>query len=306
MLTLHDDPAATAAELARFDPADGRAFAGFSAEMHGVGGLLGPWFDRPPPGAPGWLGARDATRARRRDSGPRAATASRPRGCSRPRPASTSRALSLRAGLRGARLGLDLQHARRARRRPGTAYALLHEHAASRLRRPDLGVRPRAGWARSRGCSPRPPRGRRRDPHRRGGEGDRDRGRAHNRGPLANGDAIAAPTVLSNADPKRTLLGLVDEARSPPEVRAALARLQVRGREHEDQPRGRRAAADRGHPGRDAEPPPRAWSSSPRRWRRWTPTRRAPATGVAAEDAARRDVRAERARPDSLAPEGST
>ena len=39
-LTLHEDSAATARELARFDPADGAAFAAFSEEMLAVAGLL--------------------------------------------------------------------------------------------------------------------------------------------------------------------------------------------------------------------------------------------------------------------------
>jgi phytoene dehydrogenase-like protein len=54
-LTLHDDDRATAAELAGFDPADGAAFAGFRAELLEIARLLGPWFDRIPPGAGGWL-----------------------------------------------------------------------------------------------------------------------------------------------------------------------------------------------------------------------------------------------------------
>ncbi|MET0926457.1 MAG: FAD-dependent oxidoreductase, partial [Solirubrobacterales bacterium] len=54
-LTLHDDDRATAAELARFNPGDGAAFAAFRAELVEIARLLGPWFDRIPPGARRWL-----------------------------------------------------------------------------------------------------------------------------------------------------------------------------------------------------------------------------------------------------------
>src|SRR6185503_160631 len=56
MLTLHDDDRETARELARFDRRDAAAFPRFRAELVAIAELLGPWFDRPPPGAPGWLG----------------------------------------------------------------------------------------------------------------------------------------------------------------------------------------------------------------------------------------------------------
>ena len=130
MLTLPDDPAATAAELARFDPADGRAFAAFRAEMHGVGGLLGPWFDQAPPGAPGWLG-RGTPRALAASAGP-----ARRHGLAAARLFATSAREYLEARFRSehvcAALGWDsISNTLAGPATPGTAYALLHEHAAA-------------------------------------------------------------------------------------------------------------------------------------------------------------------------------
>jgi phytoene dehydrogenase-like protein len=69
MLTLHDDDRDTARELARFDRRDAAAYPRFRAELVAIADLLGPWFDRPAPGAPGWL-ARDSVRAIGRSLGP--------------------------------------------------------------------------------------------------------------------------------------------------------------------------------------------------------------------------------------------
>lgn len=46
---------------------------------------------------------------------------------------------------------------------------------------------------------------------------------------LANGEEIAAPMVLSTADPKRTLLGLVDPVWLDPEVMLAVRNIKLRG-----------------------------------------------------------------------------
>ena len=56
----------------------------------------------------------------------------------------------------------------------------------------------------------------RRDPHRRAGGAHRRARTARARGVvLEDGDEIEAPLVLSNADPKRTFLGLVERGRAP-------------------------------------------------------------------------------------------
>ena len=44
------------------DRRDAAAYPAFRAELVEIAELLGPWFDRPAPGAPGWLG-RDSLRA---------------------------------------------------------------------------------------------------------------------------------------------------------------------------------------------------------------------------------------------------
>ena len=142
MLTLHDDDRRTASELARFDRRDGDAFAGFRAELIEIAKLLGPWFDRTAPGARGWLDRRRARRARTGRPGrprPRARGGKAVREL-RGRP--SRRALSLRPRAGGARLGLDLEHARRALD-PG--HRLLPTARARRLgpRRRHLGLRPR-------------------------------------------------------------------------------------------------------------------------------------------------------------------
>ena len=131
-LTLHEDPAATARELARFDPADGGAFAAFSEQMVAVAGLLGPWFDRPPPGAPGWIG-RGGLRTLARG-----APAARRHGLAAARLFATSASDYLGERFRSehvrAALGWDsISNTLAGPSTPGTAYALLHEHAAAAL-----------------------------------------------------------------------------------------------------------------------------------------------------------------------------
>ena len=183
----------------------------FSAEMLAIAGLLGPWFDRPPPGAPGWLGRgslRALARSARRGAPPRPRRREAVRDLG---PRVPRAALPLRARARGARLGRDLEHARRGRRRPGPPTALLHEHAASALGGQTWGF-VRGGMGEVTGLLA--------DAAREAGaeirteaevESDRGRGRP-GRGRAARLAArrSAATTVLSNADPKRTLLGLVE------------------------------------------------------------------------------------------------
>ena len=163
-LTLHDDPAATAAELARFDPADGarsppsapRCTAPASCSDRGS-------TDRRrghPDGS-----ERGALRALAPASGPRAATASRPRGCSRPRPASTSSSGSLRAGLARRSAGTRSPTRSRGRRRPGPP-----TRCCTSTRRAPSAARPggssAAAWARSPAARRCRSRGGRRGPDR--------------------------------------------------------------------------------------------------------------------------------------------
>jgi phytoene dehydrogenase-like protein len=227
-LTLHDDPAATARELARFDPADGRAFAAFHEEMVGVAGLLGPWFDRPPPGAPGWIG-RGVPRALATS-----ARGARRYGLPGARLFATSASDYLGARFRSehvsAALGWDaISNTLAGPSTPGTAYALLHEHAAAQLGgqvwgfvRGGMGevTRLLADAATEAGAEIRT--------NAEVAVIEVESGRA-SAVRLANGEAIAARTVLSNADPQRTLLGLVGKGALEDELAGALRAYRCEG-----------------------------------------------------------------------------
>ena len=227
-LTLHDDHDSTAGELAKFDPADGAAFASFSEEMHAVAGMLGPWFDRLPPGAPGWASAGSL----RMLAG--TARPARRHGLAAAHLFATSARDYLEQRFRSdyvrAALGWDaISNTLAGPGTPGTAYALLHEHAASALGGQTWGfvrggmgevTRLLAEAAREAGAEIRT------DAEVESIEVESGRATAVR---LASGEAIGAATVLSNADPKRTLLGLVDEADLPEDVVAAIGAYRSDG-----------------------------------------------------------------------------
>jgi phytoene dehydrogenase-like protein len=227
-LTLHEDPIAAAAEFARFDPADGRALAAFSAEMHGVAGLLGPWFDQPPPGAPGWLGR----------STPRAVGASarpaRRHGLAAVRLFATSAREYLEQRFASehvcAALGWDsISNTLAGPGTPGTAYALLHEHAAAAFGGQAWGfVRGGMGEVTRLLAAAAIEAGAEIRTEAEVEAIELERGRAAGVR-LAGGEAIGAATVLSNADPKRTLLGLVDETALDADLRSALGAYRCEG-----------------------------------------------------------------------------
>ena len=132
MLTLHDDDRRTASELARFDRRDGDAFAGFRAELIEIAKLLGPWFDRTAPGARGWLDRRALGALARGARGARA------HGLAAAKLFASSAADHLGERFRSdhvrAALGWDsISNTLAGPSTPGTAYCLLHEHAASAL-----------------------------------------------------------------------------------------------------------------------------------------------------------------------------
>ncbi|MQA73029.1 MAG: NAD(P)-binding protein [Solirubrobacterales bacterium] len=227
-LTLHERGAETARELARFDPRDGAAFAAFEEEMLRVARLLGPWFDRPPPGAPGWVSpaslgalARGAGRAR----GALLETARLFAASARDHLERRFRSEHVRAAL-----GWDsISNTLAGPSTPGTAYALLHEHAASALGGTSWGfVRGGMGQVTAH----------LHDAAREAGavvvtgaaverilvDGGRVRGVR-----LAEGGELAAATVLSNADPKRTFLGLLEPADLDGETRAAIRAYRSEG-----------------------------------------------------------------------------
>ena len=208
MLTLHEDDAETARELARFDPRDGVAYEPFCRELSEIAQLVAPWFDRAAPGAPGWL-RRGAIRALRASARP-----ARRSGLAAAKLFATSARDHLDQRFRSehvqAMLGWDsISNTLAGPSTPGTAYALLHEHAAAALGGNTWGF-VRGGMGQVTGFMA--------DAAREAGveirvgapverivvEGGRATGVE-----LAGGAEIGAATVVSNADPKRTLLGLV-------------------------------------------------------------------------------------------------
>ena len=227
-LRLHDRHDETARELGRFDRRDGAAYGAFVEEMIAVAGLLGPWFDRAPPGAPGWLD-RGAVRAL-------ATGARRARGTALAavKLFATSARDHLEQRFRSehtcAALGWDsISNTLAGPSTPGTAYALLHEHAASALGGTSWGfVRGGMGQvtahlhdaAREAGAEVVL-----------GAEVERiaaEDGRVSGVR-LAGGDELLAPTVLSNADPKRTFLDLLDPGAVGAELRSAIGAYRSDG-----------------------------------------------------------------------------
>ena len=294
-LTLHDDDRETARELARFDRADAAAYPRFRAELVEIADLLGPWFDRPPPGAPGWLG-RDSVRAIGGSLG-----AARRHGLAAAKLFATSARDHLEQRFRsehvGAALGWDaISNTLAGPSTPGTAYSLLHEHAAASLGGSSWGfVRGGMGIVTALLADAAAEAG---AVIVTGAPVERilvDGGRAQGL-QLADGTELAATTVVSNADPKRTLLELVGRDAARPRDRRGDRGLQMRRGEPEDQPGARRTAANRGHAGRPAAVPPRFGAAHPpaRRHGRRPGGRppRDPGPGPA-----RRALRPERARP---------
>jgi len=228
MLTLHDDDTDTARELGRFDRRDGAAFAAFRAELIAIARLLAPWFDRPAPGAPGWLArgglAAAGTSARR----------ARGHGLAAAKLFATSAREYLEQRFASdhvnAALGWDsISNTLDGPSTPGTAYSLLHEHAASALGGITWGfVRGGMGTvtellataAREAGAEIIV-----------GAPVERilvEDGRAAGLR-LVGGSEVRATTVLSNADPKRTLLELVGRDQLDLETRAAIEAYRCEG-----------------------------------------------------------------------------
>ena len=187
-LTLHDDDARDRARARPLRPSRRGGLPGLSRRAGR---------DRRParrrgstarrPGRPGWLGrdsaAGDRPQRRRRP----AATGSRPRSCSRPRRATTSSS-AFAPSTCGAALGWDsISNTLAGPSTPGTAYSLLHEHAAASLGRRRLGLRPRRHGHGHRAARRRRRRGGGRDRHRGAGRADPRRGRPRERGAARRG-----------------------------------------------------------------------------------------------------------------------
>jgi phytoene dehydrogenase-like protein len=208
MLTLHEDEAETQRELARFDRRDAAAYSPFRRELTEIAQLVAPWFDRLAPGAPGWLRG-GGLGAMRGSFGP-----ARRHGLAAAKLFATSARDYLEQRFASehvqAMLGWDsISNTLAGPSTPGTAYSLLHEHAAAALGGNTWGfVRGGMGQvtelladaARVAGAeivtgAP---------VERITVDAERATGIE-----LAGGIAVRASTVVSNADPKRTLLDLV-------------------------------------------------------------------------------------------------
>jgi phytoene dehydrogenase-like protein len=228
MLTLFDDEAETARELARFDTRDADAYGRFRHEMVEIAGLVAPWFDRPAPGAPGWLrgGSLRALRASARPA--------RRSGLAAVKLFATSARDHLERRFHSehvqAMLGWDsISNTLAGPSTPGTAYSLLHEHAAAALGgnvwgfvRGGMGqvTEMLAAAATEAGAEIRTDA----PVERILVDGGRTAGVQ-----LVSGEELAAATVVSNADPKRTLLELVGTEQLDPETAAAIEAYRCEG-----------------------------------------------------------------------------
>jgi phytoene dehydrogenase-like protein len=231
-LHLHDDVDATARELAQFSQADARALPAFEEELGRMAALVSPLIDRTPP---------DPRLRRTRDLVALADLAGR---AARHRRSvvdvawlfatSVSQFLDERFTSEQAKAALGwhaINDSLAGPSTPGTAYVLLHDHAAEQA---GGGIRSwgfvqggigtvtqaMAAAAREAGAEIRV-----------GAEVERvSVGSERVTGVvLGSGEEIQARAVLSNADPKRTFLGLVPEGELPPQFLGAVRAYRCEG-----------------------------------------------------------------------------
>jgi len=215
---LHNTDAATVREIAAFSEADARAFPAFKREMADIGALLLPTIDHPP--GPVRFGLRALRRrAAAERAGELLAT-------------SASRYLDARFESEHVKAALGWDSISNTLAGPsdaGTALALVHEHASDPSGAVPWGfvaggmgevTRMMAEAAREEGVEIRT-----------GAEVERivvDGGRA--RGvELAGGGAEHARAVVSNADPKRTFLGLCAPEHLPQRFARAIGAYRCEG-----------------------------------------------------------------------------
>jgi phytoene dehydrogenase-like protein len=231
-LLLDDDLAATQEEFARFSPADARALPSFEAELGQIAELITPLIDTTPPD-PGRLGAREVGRLLRLGG-----MAARHRELIGDATFlfGTSAAQYLREFFSSeqvlAALGWHaINDSTAGPSTPGTAYVLLHDHASEQA---GGGIR---RWGFVRGGIGRLTEAMAEAAREAGAEVRTeapveriavDDGRATGV-LLAGGEEIAARRVLSNADPKTTLLRLTGEALLPERFAAALRAYRCEG-----------------------------------------------------------------------------
>jgi phytoene dehydrogenase-like protein len=231
-LYLHDDVATTARELGRFSAADARALPGFEEDLGRMAELVSPLIDRTPPD-PGLGRAGDVTglldlvarAARHRRSVVDVAGLFA---------TSVSRFLGERFSSEQAKAALGwhaINDSVAGPSTPGTAYVLLHDHAAEQA---GGGIR---SWGFVQGGIGRVTEAMA-DAAREAGAEIR-LGRAVKRVlaadgratsvELEDGEEIEARAILSNADPKRTFLRLVGEGELPGEFVAAVREYRCEG-----------------------------------------------------------------------------
>ncbi len=231
-LLLGEDLDASAAEVARFSRADARALPEFEAALGRLAELVGPLMDTTPPDPahvrpgelPGLL--RLADRARRHRASIDDALFLFATSC--------SQYLGERFGSEVVKAALGwhaINDSVAGPSTPGTAYVLLHDHAAEQA---GGGLR---SWGFVRGGIGRVT-GAMADAAREAGAEIRteaevervtvEEGRATGV-ELTDGTVIEAERVLSNADPLRTFLGLVGSELLPEEFTAALRNYRCNG-----------------------------------------------------------------------------
>ncbi len=231
-LLLDGDLARTQEEVRRFSPADARQLPPFEAELGRIAELITPLIDTTPP---------DPRRMRPRELGRllrlgRIAARHRGRIADALYLFGTSATQYLREWFSSeqvlAALGWHaINDSTAGPSTPGTAYVLLHDHAAEQA---GGGIRQ---WGFVRGGIGRLPAAMA-DAAREAGATVRteapverivvEEGRATGV-ELAGGEVVAARRVLSNADPKTTLLNLVGESSLPPRFARALTAYRCEG-----------------------------------------------------------------------------
>ncbi len=287
-LHVDDDVGETQREFARFSEADAAALPAFETELGQLAELISPLIDTTPPDAGGRrprdlarlakLGLRAARRRRLIDD------ASFLFGTS----ATQYLAEQFSSEHVMAALGWHaINDSGAGPSTPGTAYVLLHDHASEQAAG---GIRQwgfvRGGIGKAdRGDGGRGPRGRRRDPHRGAGGERAGRGRPRGRGRARRRRAGSRRPGALERRPEDHLPRPRRSGRAPGRVRRRPPRVPLRGDEHEDQPRRRRAAG---------------CASSGRGWGAALPSRDRgdPDPTLAEMDAAQAEARAGRPAPD--------
>jgi phytoene dehydrogenase-like protein len=231
-LLLDDDLATTQAQFARFSLADAQALPGFEAELAQIAELITPLIDTTPPD-PRKLRPRELARLARLGG---MAARHRTRIADATFLFGTSATQYLREWFSSeqvlAALGWHaINDSTAGPSTPGTAYVLLHDHASEQA---GGGIRQ---WGFVRGGIGRLPEAMADAAREAGAEIRTDApverivvedGRATGV-LLADGEQLAARRVLSNADPKTTLFGLVDEGLLPTRFVAALHAYRCEG-----------------------------------------------------------------------------